>query len=73
MRRLVVFFSFDFMFRCFIVARALLLFFFAKEKRWERDCDDDEPRLSRGGMSSDVRARSLLLSLSFFHHRPHNR
>jgi|MDSW01.2.fsa_nt_gb hypothetical protein len=65
MRRLVVFFSFDFMFRCFIVARALLLFFFAKEKRWERDCDD-EPRLSRGGMSSDVRARSLLLSLSLF-------
>ena len=59
---------------CFVVLwRAVLLFFFAKEKRWERDCDDDEPRLSRGGMSSDVRARSLLLSLSFFHHRPHNR
>ena len=63
MRRLV-FFSFDFLFRCFILARALLLFFFAKEKRWERDCDD-EPRLSRGGMSIDVRARSLLLSLFF--------
>ena len=72
MRRLVVFFSFEFLFRCFILARAVLLFFFAKEKRWERDCDD-EPRLSRGGMSIDVRARSLLISLSFFHHRPHNR
>ena len=64
MRRLV-FFSFDFLFRCFILARALLLFFFAKEKRWERDFDDDEPRLSRGGMSIGVRARSLLLSLFF--------